>query len=255
MKQETQSDRAQSLYKGLLVLQSFSQRSSGMTLSDVAQAVGINRATTRRFLLTLLELGYVETDGRFFRLTPKVMTLGYNYLSSLPWWQLATPVIEELSRKLEESCSIGVMSGDELIFVARAQGPRLVATFLTPGRTVPVHATAIGRVLLAERSPEEIDRFLSRAPLQRLTEYTVTDPGRLKAALREVRDKGYAVVDQELELGLRAIGVPIRDRSGRAVAALGMSTQAQRRTLAELKRDILPFIKAGTDKIRETLPY
>jgi IclR family pca regulon transcriptional regulator len=250
----TTSDRAQSLYKGLLVLQSFSRRQTGMTLSEVAAAVGLNRATTRRFLLTLLDLGYVETDGKVYRLTPKVMTLGYTYLASLPWWQLASPVAEELSRRLEESCSIGVLSGDQLIFVARVQGPRLLAIHLTPGRSVPVHVTAIGRVLLAERTPEEIDRFLARTPLERLTPHTVTDPEALKAALREIREKGYAVIDQELEPGLRAIGVPVRDRSGRAVAAIGMSTHVQRRTLAELERDLLPHIRAGAERIRDLLP-
>ena len=253
-KAEAPSDRAQSLYKGLRVLQSFSRRQSGMTLSAVAAAVGLNRATTRRFLLTLLDLGYVETDGKLFRLTPKVMTLGYTYLASLPWWQLASPVVEELSRRLEESCSIGVLSGDQLIFVVRVQGPRLLAMHLTPGRSVPVHVTAIGRVLLAERSPEEIDRFLARTPLERLTAHTVTQPAQLKAALRECRDRGYALVDQELEPGLRAIGVPVRDHSGHAVAAIGMSTHVQRRTLAELERDLLPHIRAGADRIRDLLP-
>lgn len=248
------SDRAQSLYKGLLVLQSFSRRQSGMTLSEVAAAVGLNRATTRRFLLTLHDLGYVESDGRRFRLTPKVMTLGYIYLASRPWWRLATPIVEELSRRLQESCSIGVLSGDQLIFVVRAQGPQLLGTHLTPGRSVPVHAAAVGRVLLAERTPEEIDAFLAQAPLERLTEHTVTSPDALRAALREIRTKGYAVVDQELEPGLRAIGVPLRDHTGRAVAALGSSTHVQRRTVAELERDVLPHLRAAAERIGELLP-
>lgn len=249
------SDRAQSLYKGLLVLQSFSEHKRGMTLSEVASAVGINRATTRRFLLTLLDLGYVETDGKYYRLTPRVMTLGYSYLSSQPWWQLAKPIVEELSLSLEESCSVGVLSGEQLIFVARVQGPRLVATNLVPGRTVPVHATAIGRVLLAELTETELDRFMARSPLIKLTERTVADPQALKDDLRHVRRRGYAILDQELEVGLRAVAVPIRDRTGRAVAGLGVSTQAQRRSIEQIEHEVLPRLTSGVARIRDLLPH
>jgi IclR family pca regulon transcriptional regulator len=248
------SDRAQSLYKGLSILQRFSGAHSRMTLSEMAAEVGMNRATTRRFLLTLTDLGYLESDGKYYSLTPKVMTLGYNYLAGLPWWQLAKPMVEELSRELQESCSVGVLAGEQLIFVARVQGPRMVATNLTPGRSVPVHTAATGRVLLAELESAALDRLLERTPLVPLTQYTVTDPDKLKQALRVVRQQGYAIIDQELELGLRAVAVPIRDKSGRAVAALGASTQVARRSLEDLQAQILPQLLRTVSLIRDLLP-
>lgn len=225
-----------------------------MTLTDVANSIGINRATTRRFLLTLVDLGYVETDGKHYRLTPKVMTLGYSYLSSLPWWELARPLLEEVSRTLQESASIGVLSGDQLIWLARVRGPRLLGTNLSPGRPVTVHATGIGRVLLAELSDEEQDRFIANTRLEALTPMTVTDPGELKKALQITRQQGYAIIDQELEAGLRAVAVPIRDRNGRAVAGFGVSTHVQRRSLEELEHEVLPLIREKVAKIRNMLP-
>lgn len=243
------SDRAQSLYKGLLVLQSFSEGHASMTLSEVADTVEMNRATTRRFLLTLVDLGYLTLDGKRYTLTPKVMTLGYNYLSSLPWWQLANPVADEISRTLAESCSIGVLSGDQLIFVARVQGPRALTINLTPGRIVPVHTAAIGRVLLAEMPEADIDAFFERNPPKALTPHTVTDVGRIKQSLETVRRNGFAVVDQELELGLLAVAAPIRNSQGRALAAIGISTQAQRRTHQDVEQEILPVLKAGAERI------
>ncbi|MEX0732127.1 MAG: IclR family transcriptional regulator C-terminal domain-containing protein [Aquisalimonadaceae bacterium] len=250
---DRKSDRAQSLYKGLLVLQSFSGGKTSMTLSDVARAAGMNRATTRRFLLTLVDLGYLETDGKLYTLTPKVMTLGYNYLSSLPWWQLANPIVDEISRTLQESCAVAVLSSDQLTFVTRVQGPRLVGANLMPGRSLPVHATATGRVLLAELPAAEIDAFISRNPLVPHTEYTVTDPELLKSALRQAREQGYAIVDQELEIGLRAIGVPVRNASGQLIAAVGVSTQSHRIPIAELEQRILPVIRTGIAKLRNVL--
>lgn len=247
------SDRAQSLFKGLFVLQSFSSSTASKTLSEVARAVDMNRATTRRFLLTLVDLGYLETDGKRYSLTPKVMTLGYNYLSSLPWWQIANPLAEEVSRNLSESCSIGVLTGDQLIFVARAQGPRALAINLTPGRVVPVHAAAIGRVLLAEMEASDVDAFVERNPLIPLTPYTVTDTDALKASLRQVKQDGYAVVNQELEIGLLAVAVPLRDKYGRVIAAIGVSTQAQRRTMAEIENEVLPTIQKAAAKLRARL--
>lgn len=248
------SDRAQSLYKGLSILQRFSAGQSRMTLSEMAAEVGMNRATTRRFLLTLTDLGYLETDGKYYSLTPKVMTLGYNYLAGLPWWQLAKPMVEELSRELAESCSVGVLAGEQLIFVARVQGPQLVATNLTPGRSVPVHTTAIGRVLLAELEAPALERLLEHTPLVPLTPHTLTEPAKLKQTLLTVRQQGYAILDQELELGLRAVAVPIRDKRGRAVAALGASTQVQRRSLEELQSEVLPQLLRTVTKIHDLLP-
>ncbi|WP_127557264.1 IclR family transcriptional regulator domain-containing protein [Saccharospirillum alexandrii] len=247
------SDRAQSLYKGLVVLQCFSEGHATMTLSEVADTVGMNRATTRRFLLTLVDLGYLSLEGKRYTLTPKVMTLGYNYLSNLPWWQLANPVAEEISRHLSESCSIGVLSRDQLIFVARAQGPRALTINLSPGRVVPVHTAGIGRVLLADLNEDEQRQFFERNPPTGLTPYTVTEVPKIREALVEIKKQGYAIVDQELEVGLLAIAVPVRDSRGKAVAAIGISTQAQRRTKDELVNDLLPVLKDGASRISQLI--
>ncbi|GGB87539.1 IclR family transcriptional regulator [Marinobacterium zhoushanense] len=243
------SDRAQSLHKGLLVLQSFSDGRAEMTLSEVAENVGLNLATTRRFLLTLVDLGYLSVAGKRYSLTPKVLTLGYNYLSNLPWWQLANPVAEDISRRLNESCSIGVLSKDQLIIVARAQGPRELNINLSPGRVVPVHTVSIGRVLLAELSDEEISTFFLRNPPVALTPYTITDVDQIREALTQVKQQGYAVVDQELDIGLLAIAVPIRDSRGIAVAAIGVSTQTERQSREELLRVVLPILQDGAKRI------
>lgn len=244
-----ESDRAQSLFKGLLVLQSFTEGHQQMSLTEVAEAVNMNLATTRRFLLTLVDLGYLNQDGKRYTLTPKVMTLGYNYLSNQPWWKLANPVAEEISRELKESCSIGVLSNDQLIFVARAQGPRVFAINLSPGRIVPVHAAGIGRVLLAEMSDAQLDEFFERNPPVKLTQHTVTNLSSIRAELDNVRRMGHSIVDQELDEGLLAISVPIRDASGKAVAALGISTQAQRYTNDDLRKNFLPVLLKGAEQI------
>lgn len=248
-----QSDRAQSLYKGLVVLQSFSEGRQSMSLTEVAERVNMNRSTTRRFLLTLLSLGYLALDGKRYTLTPKVMTLGYNYLSNQPWWQWANPVTEEISRELKESCSIGVLSGDQLIFVARAKGPRALTINLSPGRVVPVYTAGIGRVLLAEMSDTELDAFFERNPPIPLTRHTVTDPLVIRTELQIARSQGYSIVDQELEEGLLAIAVPIRDRGGKAVAALGISTYAQRHTYDDLRNNFLPVLLEGAERIHRLL--
>ncbi|MCH8530951.1 MAG: helix-turn-helix domain-containing protein [Saccharospirillum sp.] len=243
------SDRAQSLFKGLQVLQVFSEGHANLTLSEVADLVGMNRATTRRFLLTLVDLGYLSIEGKRYSLTPKVMTLGYNYLSNLPWWQMANPVAEEVSRKVSESCSIGVLSRDQLIFVARAQGPRALTINLSPGRVVPVHTAGIGRVLLSNLESSEQRDFFERNPPVALTPYTVTDVEAILDALQQVRQQGFAIVDQELEVGLLAIAVPIINNKGKAIAAMGISTQAQRRSREELINEFLPILKDGAQRI------
>lgn len=243
------SDRAQSLYKGLIILQSFGEGSSEMTLTEVANLVNMNKATTRRFLLTLADLGYLIQRGKKFSLTPKVMTLGYHYLNHQPWWQLANPVVKEVSDRLAESCSIGALSGNQLIFVARAQGPRALTINLTPGRVVPVNTAAIGRVLLAEKSDSEIDDFFVKTKLEKMTEYTITDKEKLKSILRDVKRDGYSIVNQELELGLLAAAVPIRDIQGNAVAAIGISTQAQRTTQDEIRNNMLLVLREAAFKI------
>ena len=247
------SDRAQSLYKGLLVLQSFSEGRTTMTLSEVAGIVEMNLATIRRFLLTLVDLGYLSVEGKRYSLTPKVLTLGYNYLSNLPWWQLANPVSEDISRRLSESCSIGVLAREQLILVARAEGPRTLNINLSPGRVVPVNTVGIGRVLLAEMGDKELSYFFERNPPVALTPYTITCVSEIKEALIQVKKQGYAIVNQELEIDLMAIAVPIRDNEGIAVAAIGISTKMHRHTYEQLVKYVLPILREGAERIEKLI--
>lgn len=249
------SDRARSLFKGLRLLQSFSTGTPRMTLSECAEAVGMNRATARRFLLTLLDLGFLQQEGRYFSLTPKVLTLGFNYLSTLPWWQPSLPIIENVSRALEVACSIGVLSEDELVIVARVQGPSVFSVNLGAGRPLPVHVTAMGRVLLADLSTDMLEVLLSRADLISLTPATETNPGKLRKDLVQVREQGYSIVDQELELGLRSIAVPISNRNGIAIAALGVSTNTAQCSIKDMIARVLPIIRDASRAISANISF
>lgn len=226
-----------------------------MTLSECAEAVGMNRATARRFLLTLLDLGFLQQEGRYFSLTPKVLTLGFNYLSTLPWWQPSLPIIENVSRALEVACSIGVLSEDELVIVARVQGPSVFSVNLGAGRPLPVHVTAMGRVLLADLSTDMLEVLLSRADLISLTPATETNPGKLRKDLVQVREQGYSIVDQELELGLRSIAVPISNRNGIAIAALGVSTNTAQCSIKDMIARVLPIIRDASRAISANISF
>jgi IclR family pca regulon transcriptional regulator len=213
----------QSLARGLQVITAFDARNPRMTLSDVARRTGLTRATARRFLLTLDGLGYVRTDGRLFELTPKVLQLGYSYLSALTLPQLAAPHLEALSVRLEESTSASVLDGTDIVYVARVSTHRIMTVAIAVGTRFPAHATSMGRVLLAGLGPAELEEYFRVARLEPRTPHTITDRSRLEAELRRVRDQGWAVVDQELELGLRSAAAPVTDGTGRTAAAVNVS--------------------------------
>jgi IclR family pca regulon transcriptional regulator len=237
---ETQS--VQALERGLAVLQAFSQEHPSLTLSEVARLTGITRATARRVLLTLERLGHVRSDGRRFSLTPRVLSLGWAYLSSLDLWDVAQPLMEELVQRTGESCSAATLDLPDIVYVARVPTRRIMSLTLTVGTRLPAYATSMGRVLLAELDPAELDAFLAGARLEPLTPHTVTDPGRLRAILDEVRAQGFAIVDEELELGLRSIAAPLRGRAGRAVAALNVSAASSRVPRERLEEELLPAL-------------
>ncbi|MEX5269280.1 IclR family transcriptional regulator domain-containing protein [Kocuria sabuli] len=213
----------QSLARGLHVITAFDDRHPRMTLSDVARRTDLTRATARRFLLTLEELGYVRTDGRLFELTPKVLQLGFSYLSSLSLPALAGPHLEALSEQVEESTSASVLDGSDIVYVARVSTHRIMTVAIAVGTRFPAHATSMGRVLLAGLDADQCAEYLRSARLERLTEHTLTDPRALEADLRRVRVQGWALVDQELEIGLRSVAAPVTDRAGRVVAAVNVS--------------------------------
>jgi IclR family pca regulon transcriptional regulator len=244
----------QSLARGFAVIRSFDAQHPRQTLSEVARGSNLTRATARRFLYTLVTLGYVRTDGREFSLTPKVLQLGYAFLSGMPLPEVAEPHLKDLSRVVGESTSASVLDGEDIVYVARVSTRRIMTVAINVGTRFPAYATSMGRVLLAHLPPEDLERYLARVELKPLTARTITDPGRLREVLAEVGQQGWAMVDQELEVGLRSIAVPIRGRGGEVVAAVNVSMRVG---LAgadpDLSGDVLPPLFAAAEKISADL--
>ncbi len=247
MQQESRpSYHVQSLVRGLSVIKTFGPGRPEMTLSDVARAAGLTRAGARRFLLTLVDLGYVRTDGKLFSLTPKVLELGYAFLSSASLPALAEPHLEWLVRQTDESSSVSELDGADIVYVARVPTSRIMRVAISVGTRFPAYATSMGQVLLAGLDEAGLDDYLARVELEAFTKRTVTDPDALRRRLSRVRSAGYALVDQELEAGLRSIAAPIHDKSGRVVAAVNVSSHVSRVTRAQAMRDYLdPLLKAA----------
>jgi len=230
----------QSLARGLSVITAFGPETPALTLSDVARSTGLTRAGARRFLLTLADLGYVRTDGKLFELTPRVLDLGYAYLSSLSLPGIAEPHLERLVQETGESSSMSVLDGSDIVYVARVPTSRIMTVAINVGTRFPAYATSMGRVLLAGLADDDLAGYLDRVELARLTEQTVPSVADLRARLEEVRRQGYALVDQELEPGLRSVAVPVRDRQGRVVAAVNVSSHVSRITKDKARRQFLP---------------
>ena len=230
----------QSLERGLAVIRAFDARHPELRLSEVARICDLTRAAARRFLLTLVDLGYVRTDGRLFSLTPRVLELGYAFLSSMSLPEVAEPHLEWLVAQVHESSSVSVLDGDDIVYVARVPTSRIMTVAINVGTRFPAYATSMGRVLLAGLAEPELTAYLDRIRLDRLTSRTVPTTVALRAELRKVRDRGYAIVDRELEEGLRAIAAPIRDKTGAVVGAVNVSVQASRATVESMRRDLLP---------------
>lgn len=243
----------QSLERGLAVIRSFTPETPAMTLSEVARATDLTRAAARRFLLTLTDLGYVRTDGRLFTLTPRVLELGYAYLSSAGLPEVAQPHLERLAAEVRESSSMSVLDGDDIVYVARVPTSRIMAVAISVGTRFPAYVTSMGRVLLAGRPIEELDAYFGRLTLRQLTPHTVASYAALKTELDRTRKQGWAIVDQELEEGLRSVAAPIRDRDGQVVAATNVSVHASRISTADIRRDLLPALLATTARIEADL--
>jgi IclR family pca regulon transcriptional regulator len=242
----------QSLERGIAVIQVFSRERPALTLSEVARLTGITRATARRILLTLEEVGHVRSDGRLFSLTPRVLTLGWAYLSSLNLWETAQPMMEELAQRTNESCSAATLDLPDVVYVARVPTRRIMTISLGVGTRLPAHCTGMGRVLLAGLPADELDAFLAEATLEAHTERTITDRDRLRQEIDNVRANGWALVDQELELGLRSIAAPLRV-DGRTIAALNVAVAAPRVALDELRGAILPELLSAAERISAAL--
>lgn len=242
-----------SLGRGLAVIRAFDGEHPRQTLSEVARSTGLSRAAARRFLLTLVDLGYVSVRDHRFQLTPKVLEIGYAYLSSVSLPQLAQRHLEYIAGEAEESASVSVLDDRDVIYIARVAKSRIMTVSINVGTRFPAYATSLGRAILAGLEPDELDSYLDRYELEALTPRTIIDEGMFRDELTRVREQGYALLDQELEPGLRSIAVPVRDPSHRVVAASNISTHSSRVPMDDLLERLLPILQEGTARIEYDL--
>jgi IclR family pca regulon transcriptional regulator len=239
-----------SLARGLLVIQAFSGRKIHLSISQLSKRTGLSRASVRRCLHTLSKLGFAGTDdGRNFYLLPRILTLGHSYLSSTPVATAAQPILEHLSHILNESCSIALLDGMEIVYVARANVTRIMAIDLGVGTRLPAFCTSMGRVLLANLSADDLETLIPKIEFTRYTDRTVTSVEKLRHALAMVRRDGYAIIDQELELGLRSMAVAVRNSAGRVLAAIDVGAHGQRVSIQDMQTRFLPYLRAAAQEL------
>jgi len=239
-----------SLARGLAVIQAFSQRKLPITISQISNKTGFSRAAVRRCLYTLKQLGFAGSDdGRHFFLRPRILALGHSYISSMPLATAAQPVLEHISHLLHESCSIATLDGVEIVYIARANMTRIMSIDLGVGTRLPAFCTSMGRVLLANLPPEELEAFLGRAQFTRFTERTIINAQKLRQALRIVQRNGFSIVDQELEHGLRSMAVPVQNPGGKVAAALNIGAHAQRVSIQTMQSVFLPHLRAAAQEL------
>ena len=241
------------LARGLAVIRSFGAGREKLTLADIARATDLPRATVRRSLLTLQALGYVANDGKHFMLTPGVLSLGYAYLSSTPLPRAIQPTLEAMSEKTNESSSCAILDGGEIVYVARAATRRIMSVGLSTGSRLPAYCSSLGRVLLAALPEAEARRLLNAMKREKLTARTVTDVESLMKILKQMRADDYAIVDEELEIGLRSIAVPVRNAAGQIVAAMNIGVQTGRISREGLIKDILPVLRGAAESVAPAL--
>lgn len=246
-------DIVQAFVRGLAVIRAFDAENPELTLSEVARRADVTRAAAGRFLRTLQTLGYVRNDGRSFALTPRVLELGYSYLSSLSLPEVAQPHLEALSRSVGESASAAVLDGADVVYVARVPVRRIMSVGITVGTRFPATATSMGRVLLAAASDRTRDEVLGEAPLEPLTPRTLTDPDAVRRELDRVREQGWARVDGELEPGLQSLAAPVRSRGGEVVAAINLSMTSGRYPEVEVAERLIPALLGAARDIEADL--
>lgn len=246
-------DFVQSLERGLAVIRAFDAEHPELTLSEVARSTGLTRAAARRFLHTLVELGYVRTDGRLFALRPRVLELGYSYLSALSLPEVALPHMERLVEQVHESCSLAVLDGEDVVYVARVPTKRIMSVAISVGTRFPAYATSMGRVLLAYQDRAWLERYLATVRMEALTRRTVTDPTKLRALLAAVRRRGYSLVDQELEEGLRSLAAPVSGPDGVVVAAMNLSAPTSRGSAETIRAELLPPLRRAVAAVESDL--
>jgi len=231
-----------SLARGLEVIESFEGHTEGQTVAEIARITGLSRAAVRRLMITLERLGYAEYTGRVYRLKTRVLKLGFSYLTSTSLPTLAQPILERVTELVHESSSLSILDGDEIVYLARSAAKRVMSVSLSVGSRLPAYCTSMGRVLLAALPDEELAAYLDRVELKGLTPKTVTDKSSMLEIIQSVRAQDYALTDEELELGLRSIAVPVRNRQHRTVAAINVGVHAARVSTAEMLERLLPVL-------------
>jgi IclR family pca regulon transcriptional regulator len=244
-------DHVHSLVRGLAVMEILASHPGGLTLTETAEKAGLTRAGARRFLLTLAATGYAIQDGRRFALSPRLLSMARIWVQGASLWTFAEPFMREVASALQESCSAAILSEEDVVYVARVPGARIMSVALHVGTRLPAYCTSMGRVLLSRLTPPEIEAFLASATIRPNTKKTVTDRSKLADAVLKAARDGYAVVDEELEIGLRSIAVPIRDRTGAVVAAINVSTQSGRFSVREMERIMLPLLNKAAAGIED----
>jgi len=239
----------QSFARGLEVIRSFSASAPRQTLTEVAGRTGLTRAGARRILLTLQTLGYVESDGKLFALTPRILDLGFAYLSSMPIWNVAEPVMEALVEQVKESCSAGVLEGTDIMYVLRVSTRKIMRNSLGVGSRLPAYCTSLGRMLLAGLPDAQVLEILRASPIEPRTRHTVTEVDALLAKVQQARKQGWCLVNQELEEGLVSMAAPIMDRSGTTIAALNISGQVNRTPPRQMQETILPPLREAAREV------
>lgn len=252
---DTSRDFVRALARGLSVIESFQGAERPLSLSDLAVRTKLSRGTVRRALLTLESLGYVSEDHGQFTLTPRALRLGYSYLSSQPIWTLTRPIVEEVFAKTGETTSLSVLDDGMIVYLIRITAPRLLHDKLSIGSRLPAYPASMGRVLLAGLTDSELDSYLEKTELRAITPYTVVDPKRVRALVQQARESGYAVNDQEMELGLRSIAVPIKGPDGSVSAAINIGCSSARTSYAEMEMNFLPILRDAASRIGDILAY
>ncbi|MEO8372856.1 MAG: IclR family transcriptional regulator C-terminal domain-containing protein [Candidatus Solibacter sp.] len=250
---EGNPDFVLSLARGLQIIEAFQDRPDGVTVADLAARTGLSRAAVRRSLITLELLGYARHNGPIYRLGSRVLRLGFAFLSSNSLPSLALPVLEEISANIQESTSLCELEGDEIVYLARSATRRVMSVGLSIGSRLPAYCTSMGRVLLAALPPSARAAYLKRVVLHRRTPQTITVKKKLNAELDRVQQQGYALVSEELELGLRSVAVPVCTRTGRVVAAMNTGVQASRVTQAQMIERFLPVLREGAERLGQAL--
>lgn len=240
-----------SLERGLAVMEILARYPAGMTLTEMAEEAGLTRAGARRFLLTLVATGYATQSGRLFSLSPRLLTVARTWLGGASLWTFAAPIMREVAAQFDEACNAAVLSGEDVVYVARIPGRRILSVALDVGTRLPAYCTSMGRVLLSGLNAGEMKTLLADAKIERRTPKTIVRRDLLAKAVQQAETDGFAIVDEELELGLRSIAVPISDRTGQVVAAINVSTQSARFSVEAMQREILPVLRKAKQRVEE----